>query len=337
MPPDSRSPRYALIVGNGRSGTNWLLTMLNASDLTHCRNEPQHISSSPFHSLPAPAAIAAADPEMALRWDAFVRWTVAHLGERDHRIIAPKQYLHKAAHRLGISTWSARPRLRRAIQNVSPEFAQGEWAMPWWMGSQARLEQAYSIFKLNDLPAWIVRWLLKHRRNRPIVHIVRHPGGQLSSGLKRYFSKLEPSAIAAETRLYRGLLKTAVQLEPDWQETIPEIESMSLTEALAWFWRYNNEAIYQTGQGCQNYYYLTYENLARNPIVIAKEVYRFYQIPWTAQAESIISQNTHTSVWGKLPADSKTVAEAWQDRLSDDQQQIVEQVLDGSLMQTWWS
>ena len=32
--------RYVLIAGQGRSGTNWLLQILDLSSQTHCRNEP---------------------------------------------------------------------------------------------------------------------------------------------------------------------------------------------------------------------------------------------------------------------------------------------------------
>lgn len=328
--------QYALIVGNGRSGTNWLLTILNASELTHCRNEPQHIANSPIHTLPTPQKIAAADPEMAQRWDAFVEWTVTHMGERDHPIVARKQYFYTMAQRLGLSTWPARPKIRRGLGFFLPRFRQGEWEMPGWIGSQTQLKKAYSILKLNDLPAWTVRWLLQHRPTVPIVHIVRHPGGQLNSGIKRFFSQLEPSEIESETRLYRDLLKTALQIDPEWEAAIRDIDSMDLAEAVAWFWRYNNEAIYYAGRGHQNYHCLIYENLAQNPIEIAKDIYKFCDIPWTTQVEAVISQNTRSSVWGKLPADSKTVSKAWRDRLSAKNQAIAERVLENSLLEAWW-
>lgn len=311
--------------------------MLNASEFTYCRNEPQHIANSPIHALRPPGETVENSPQTGPCWDAFAAWTATHMGERDHHIVAHKQYLHETAQRLGISTWPARPKLRKALSILMPSLRQGEWEMPWWVGSQARLEQAYSIFKLNDLPAWTVRWLLKYRPNVPVVHIIRHPGGQLNSGIRRFFSTLDPAEIESETRLYQGLLKTALQVDPDWQDIIPNIDSMTLAEAVAWFWRYNNEAIYKTGKEYKNYHWLIYENLAQRPIETAKSVYDFCEIPWTTQAEMNISQNRRTSVWGKLPSDSKTVSKAWQNKLSPENQLIANRVLEDSPLALWWS
>ena len=45
---------YALIAGHGRSGTNWLLHLLDRSATTHCRNEPNEIAGNAFAALPTP-------------------------------------------------------------------------------------------------------------------------------------------------------------------------------------------------------------------------------------------------------------------------------------------
>ena len=45
---------YALIAGHGRSGTNWLLHLLDRAAATHCRNEPNEIAGNEFAALPSP-------------------------------------------------------------------------------------------------------------------------------------------------------------------------------------------------------------------------------------------------------------------------------------------
>ncbi|MEQ9482329.1 hypothetical protein [Coleofasciculus sp. F4-SAH-05] len=47
-------PDYILIVGQGRSGTNWLLDLLDLSSETHCRNEGDQLATSPLAQLPSP-------------------------------------------------------------------------------------------------------------------------------------------------------------------------------------------------------------------------------------------------------------------------------------------
>ena len=42
---------YALITGQGRSGTNWLLELFDASSKTFCRNEPDRLEGSPLGLL----------------------------------------------------------------------------------------------------------------------------------------------------------------------------------------------------------------------------------------------------------------------------------------------
>ena len=334
---DSSSQQYALIIGNGRSGTNWLLSILDASPLTHCRNEPQDIPDSPFHNLPNAWELRDNPAAMDEKWDSFVNWTGTHMGERDHRITNPKAHVHPLAQQLGIAYWPVRPKIRRLLRLVLPELRQGEWKMPWWIGSQAKLDQAYAIIKINDLRAWIVRWLLENRPDVPIIHIVRHPGGQLNSGIRRFFSQLSSEKLASERSLYQNILKTAVQLDSQWADQFRDIETMSLMEAVAWFWRYNNEEIYKAGQNYSNYMLVVYEELAKNPLKYAEKVYDFCQIFWNQTVEDLIEAGTKTSVWGKLSNAPGKVSVAWKTELSSEHQRLTKCVLSGSLMESWWN
>ncbi len=333
---NSSSQQYALIIGNGRSGTNWLLSILDASPLTHCRNEPHDILDSPFHSLPDAWELRDNPALMDEKWDSFVNWTGTHMGERDHRIANPKAHVYPLAQQLGIAYWPVRPKIRRLLQMVLPELRQGEWKMPWWIGSQAKLDQAHAIIKINDLRAWIVRWLLKNRSDVPIIHIIRHPGGYLNSIISRFFSHLNPEQLESERSLYQSILRTAVQLDPQWAAQFGDIESMSLIEAVTWFWRYNNEEIYRTLQHYPNYMLVVYEELAMNPLKYAEKVYDFCQIPWNQSVEDLIQAGTKTSVWGKLSDTSAKVSVAWKSELSQEYQTLTKRVLNDSLMEDWW-
>lgn len=329
--------RYALIIGNGRSGTNWLLTMLDASRLTHCRNEPQDIATSPYHKLPEPPFIDSTSAAMDRRWDEFATWTAQRMGERDLPIANPKNHVHRWSQKIGLARLPARPRLQRLLQPIVPVLQQGEWRMPAWVGNQAQLEQALAILKVNDLKAWTAEWLFQQRPQVPIIHITRHPGGQLNSGIKRFFANLSPEQQISELRLHQTRLRTAVQLHPDWAAKFGNIDSMTLIESVAWFWRYNNEMIYQAGQESENYLAIVYEDLAQDPISYARKMYDFCQLPWTDDVEHIITQGLGTSVWGKLDKSSKSVANTWKKTLTSPHQELAKQVLQGSVMQSWWA
>lgn len=333
----SSTHRYALVIGNGRSGTNWLLSMLDASPLTFCRNEPQEIARSPYHQLPDPPLSGETSDLMANRWDAFVDWTASRIGERDHQPSVSKDYLYAWAQQTGLAGLPLRPKVQTALRPLVPALQQGEWRLPWWIGRQSQLEQAYAILKINDLKAWTAQWLFAHRRDVPILHIVRHPGGQLNSGIKRFFSDLTPAELDSEHRLYTGILRTAAALSPDWKAQFGDIDAMGLIEAVAWFWRYNNEEIYKAGQQADNYLCIRYEQLVQQPIESAQQVYALCGIPWTPEVEQQIKAGLGESVWGTLSKPPTAVANAWKSKLSAEHQTLANQVLQGSLMESWWT
>ena len=48
---DATGPDYAMVTGQGRSGTIWLLDLFDRSPETFCRNEPYNTGSSPLAEL----------------------------------------------------------------------------------------------------------------------------------------------------------------------------------------------------------------------------------------------------------------------------------------------
>lgn len=329
--------RYALIVGNGRSGTNWLLSMLDASPETHCRNEPQDILTSPFHGLPQPEQIQDLPGVMSERWLNFAEWTGSHMGERDHRIKTPKHHVHVLSQQLGVAHWPVRPKIRKALKLVWPEFRQGEWSMPWWIGRQGKLSQAYGVFKINDLRAWYVQWLLANYPHLPIIHLVRHPGGQLNSGINRFFSHLSQHELKQEHHLYTGILRTAAKLDSSWQNIFGDINSMELIEAVAWFWRYNNEEILKVGRLHSNYMFLTYEQLTKNPLSYARKMYDFCKIPWSSEIEGRIKDGLSLSMWGQLSEKPSEIADSWKSKLDPRYQLLAIRVMKGSNLEKFWA
>jgi hypothetical protein len=116
---------YALIAGHGRSGTNWLLHLLDRSATTHCRNEPNEIAGNAFAALPTPfVPIADGDADaFAGPWSQAVMEAAGQMGDRDRAVATRKSHLSAWAQQLGLCDALSRPRLRRVLASVVPAFA----------------------------------------------------------------------------------------------------------------------------------------------------------------------------------------------------------------------
>jgi Sulfotransferase family len=328
----SAPPRYAVITGNGRSGTNWLESILDASPLTHCRSEPYDIPTSPFHKIPHVWKAGKTVPDMDRLWDEVVMWSRNRIGQRDHPIASPKRHVYRLAQASGIARLIAHSKSRRMIAAFQPSLRQGEWQMPWWIGSQRRLEQAYPVFK-TELDHRMVSWILTHRPQVKILHIVRHPCGRLNSWLSRYVARRNTDDILA---VRKDRLHKIGEADPEWLAKFGDVDALSLVESEVWFWRYLNESVYAAGRGYPAYLRLTYEDLVANPLAHARTVYNFCELPWDAHIETIVTRGLDYSIRGKLPGTPSSVARAWKTRLSPEHIRTVETIVHASPIMEWW-
>ena len=325
--------KYALIVGHGRSGTNWLLDILDASPQTFCRNEPNEINDSPCNHLAPLWQVSRDMSDMDKHWDEIATWMGNHMGERDHRLTSPKIYVHLQAQKLGVANFPARPKIRTALRTVLPAMRAGEWEMPWWVGEQSKLNQAYAVLKINQA-ARVAVWLLKHRPNVPVLHIVRHPGGRFNSWKNRFLAERNEVEI---TQRNRDRLRDVLNIAPEWCDRFGDIDAMPIAESEMWFWRYVTENIHNAGEGLANYKLLLYENLAQDPVGTAKQVYEFCGLQWTHAVEDLVGEGTQESVWGKIQGTPMTVAREWRKKLNTSEVESVNRVLNGSLLENWWA
>ncbi len=324
---------YAIITGNGRSGTNWLETILDASPLTHCRSEPYGIPTSPFNHVPQIWKTGATVNDMEGLWDDIVAWSSSRIGQGDHAFKNPKRYVYPLARMIGITKLIAHSKSRRAIGLVQPSLRKGEWPMPWWIGNQRRLEQSYPIFKIN-LDQRIVAWLLENRPQARILHIIRHPCGRLNSWLTRYVAGRGSDEILS---VRRERLRKIGEAEPDWKVKFGNIETMSLVESEVWFWRYVNESAHAVGRNYPGYLRLVYEELVEDPLANARKAYEFCGLPWDRQVETIVSRGLDASIWGKLSDAPASIARSWRTKLLPEHIRTVENIVHDSPIMAWWA
>jgi hypothetical protein len=315
-------PDYVLIVGQGRSGTNWLLDLLDLSTQTYCRNEANKLPPSPLTELPSATVRNTLEPEFAQAWDSAIAAAAMRMGDRDRLNLEHKFYIHQPRVPGGLFLLAGRQR-RQWLTSLNPEFRQLDWAVPSWLLDLQKLKQALPVFKLNQVPGW-ASWVLQNRPNVLVIHIVRHPGGFLHSWKSRYSKTQDPEQLKQDNhqRLHR-----VAEFDTHWRSLLNHIDTMTVDESELWYWRYTSETIDSTGAGHSNYVRVIYEDLVSDPVAVTKLLYQKCQLPWTDEIEQKVVQGS---------SQSSSIASTWQSKLSADQLDAIKRVVDGSFVCHWW-
>lgn len=315
---------YAFVTGNGRSGTNWLLELLDLSPQTFCRSEPSGIETSPLKALDDDRFVKRADQSaLDSKWDDAVEWTARHMGERDRAITMPKDFIYPLSRRLGLYRMVRGPRFRWALSCVLSSLRGGEWPLPSYIFNFARMQQALPILKLVSSPGWS-DYVICNRPDSRMFHIVRHPGGYLHSWATRYRSKTDEEKIHRENRVR---LETIAREQPQWGERFGDILAMSTEESELWFWCYAAETIDRAGEGKPGYYRIIYEELTSAPIPIVKRCYEMCGLEWSESVEQAV-------LAASLAAPS--IAAKWRKNLSPEQIALTTRILDQSTLGEHW-
>jgi hypothetical protein len=322
MPPRAE---YVLIIGHGRSGTNWLLDLLNISSHTLCRNEPDQIAASPLAKLSrASSPMVPGGDLSALEdgWDAAVQWTATHMGETDPPLIGPKNYLFEFSRGTGL-TRLLNYRSRRIASRLFPSLRGSEWELPFWVGDRAAMAHALPVVKLVQAPIWSV-WVLANRSTARVLHIVRHPGGFLNSWKNRY---LKRHSIEAVARANQDRLEAIVRVQPKWGKEFGDLAAMLPIESELWYWRYSTETIHAAGHGRPQYALVIYEHLAFQTLAEIRRLFDACGLEWNERVEHSVKRLSNASA---------DIAAAWKSRLQPEEIHSIERVLAGSPMEAWW-
>jgi len=318
-----------LLIGQGRSGTNFLLSLLDRSPESHCRNEPDQLDRSALSRL-AEFRFFVEDPaRLGPAFDQAILEAARCIGPRDHMAEVPKDWLRGALRGLGYGYLRNRYRfVERVIRRRKPMDGR-ELRFPRWMIDPASLERAFHVFKLNAAVG-LGSWALAERPGTRVLHIVRHPGGFAKSWLKRW--------VRGEGGMDRGQgtqaplrdeerLREVAHRDPAWARRLGDIDGMSRAEGELWWWRYVNEALYEAGRSSPAYRRVLYEDLAHEPLRVTREVYEFCGLTWNEAIGAGVAS---------IARGSERIASAWKDELEPQMVQLVEKVLDDGPMASWW-
>jgi hypothetical protein len=323
---DARVLRYALLLGQGRSGTNYLLQLLNQSPHTHCRNEADQLRESGLARL-APWRFFADEhdfPALEEVWDGAMREAALCMGPRDHVVAHDKDWLRPGMRRIGYAYLRNRYRAVHALLRRGPPMFGRESRFPFWLSSSARLERAFHVFKLNAAVG-LATFLFRRRPAAKAIHIVRHPGGFTRSWQKRW---VESADRQASERVAKERLLEIARRDPTFARHFGDPAPLSYIEAELWFWRWCNERIRADGAGTSSYFGLTYEELAADPAQVARRILEACELPWSEELR------------GRMLAfsgEAGRIAEAWKDSLDKGTVELIERVLDTSPLARSWA
>lgn len=324
------------IAGFGRSGTNWLLNLLDLHPSTHCRNEPDRLATSPFQRLPCNEHSAVTPETFAAAWDTAVRWACLRYGERDRMPRRHKSYLRDRTVDLGLWRVLEKRRVRSLLSVTSPSLRKAEWTVPWWLDAPDALSRARHVLKLNDRHYWFA-WVMAQRPSSRIVHLVRHPGGVLQSWRKRWLGENDAAVVRRECI---ARLERISKVSPAWAERFGDLDEIPTAAAELWYWRYSTEHMCRHGARTASYKRLLYEQLVADPVRELRDVYEFCGLSWQPDIEPEVDPRTASpgsrSRWyERVPVDAQA-ARGWRKHTSPEDIELIEWVLTGSFMEHWW-
>ena len=329
---DPRTPdlAHALLIGQGRSGTNYLLGLLDQSPGTHCRNEPDQLDRSALAGLSDFRFFVDDEARLAARFDEAVRQAARCVGPRDHLTDVDKAWIRAGRRRSGYFLIRQRIRMVERLLRWRKPMDGKELVFPGWMVDPAALARSVHVFKLNGAVGYGA-WALRARARTRVIHIVRHPGGFAKSWLKRW--------VRGEGGQQRGRgnadrwrdedrLREVARRDPRWAALFGDIARMERFEGELWWWRWTNETLLAAGDGRASYRRVLYEDLTRQPETVTRATYEFLGLEWS---------DTIAARVAALSRGAERIARAWRDELEPEHVATVERVLQGSPMEHWWS
>jgi hypothetical protein len=326
----SRELDYALLIGQGRSGTNYLLSLLDLSRRTHCRNEPDQLDGSALSRLAEFRFFADDEARLGALYDAAIQQAARCVGPRDHMAAVDKTWLRAGCRRAGYFLLRQRYRaVERLIRRRKPMDGR-EHRFPRWMVRGGELARSFHIFKLNAAVGYGA-WALRARPTARLLQIVRHPGGFAKSWLKRWVrgeGGMDRGRGTADRLRDEDRLREVARRDPRWARMLGDINAMGRAEGELWWWRYVNETLHQAGQGRRGYLLVLYEDLAADPVGTSRTVYDACGLGWDEDVAAGVRA---------LSTGAERIARAWKDELEPEMVALVLKVLDGSPMASWWS
>ena len=302
------SARRLVILGSPRSGTTWLGKIFDSHPDVLYRHEPDTICRNgdiPF--LPEAEAVAAAVP-------AFAAYLTELLRVRHPKVTAQAPFFAKKFR----PTWASIPHriLARAAQG-SAWAAERSSGVPVLsvpdMVAQGRAPEVVVMKSVSSLGR--ASLFLEADPTLRLIHIARHPCGQIASRLRGCRQALLDAHTFVGS-LARTRLATRLGLDE------PRMASLSIEGQMACQWTIANTMVHEALVGHPRYRFVAYEGLSASPEAAARAIFEWAGLSWSAQTEEFLHLSTAGSGRERyfgVVRDSRREIGKWQKELSQTQ------------------
>lgn len=282
---------YVLIAGMGRSGTNYLLDVLDYSSVTICRNEPDEIPESSFYYLDNKfTTVPFGSDEFDKNWNESVAEAKKHYSIRDRAWGSNKIYQRFFWSKSFADFFLSGIRKRKLFSSIWPQLKGQQYQLPNFILDSTLLDQMLLVLKIIMKPGWIIH-LLDKKPDIGVLHVVRHPCGYFNSMKSRYIDKIGEEK--ARTGVLQRLRNIAEE-DPSWKKKflqVGELDNMEMYElSVCWWWCFN-ETLYSYANNKKNYFFFLFEDLVNAPEASAQLIYE--KVGIQDKKESMYRLNHH--------------------------------------------
>ena len=285
---------FVLITGNGRSGSNRLLDILDHSPDTACRNEMNGVVHGDFGTIGGMLFTDDLTPDRKAKLDQAVARAGLRRSDRDRPPQVKKSYFRPHIISDAMHWATSKDRVRFALARTPLLAAHDEWDLPGWYTDQTKLAKALGVLKLNAGPAWTLHLHATHPNAR-IIHNLRRPHSYLNSWYNR-FAKTEGPAHFE--KFWSDVPRIFAHFGRDDYERLHDFSKESVMEIELWRWRYTNETLHQALKGSDRAITITYADIDDDPGAAAEKVYTFAGLPFNAAVSELV-QNMRNTLFAK--------------------------------------
>ncbi|MFK7883751.1 MAG: sulfotransferase [Phycisphaerales bacterium] len=301
VPGPATRPPLVLVTCAGRSGSKWMLRLLDFHPQTLCRNEPERMS---------PWLKDRDTPD----WDAWFRRAMdvgPRIGFVDRTPAMPKDHMRAWVK----ATRADKLLYTRTLQKLLGRHPEARYPGAFYNAS--RVATAQRVLKVINARYFICR-ALQETDHFPIIHMIRHPGGMLNSWLNRFAPTQDQTELFATQQ---QILRNIHESDPAYASISGPVEGKELVELKLWCWRHAQDHILRLGREHPRYMPVVFEQLSQDPIRLMEPIYAMCGLEFTDQVRTLIRAET---------SQSESIAAAWKDKLGIERVAHVERVLDGS-------
>lgn len=308
--------RYVLIAGNGRSGSNRLLDILDQSPRTVCRNEMNAVMGGEFNEIGGLLFLEDMTDARAQKLNGAIGRAKRRRSERDRAAKVVKDHYRKQWLGDVIHLAMSKSKLRAAMARTPLLKSDQEWNVPTLITDPKKLAEAILVLKLNAGPAWAVYLHQKDPEAR-IIHNIRDPRAYLNSWYNRFAADKDAAHFEKH---FRDIPRIFAHFDSGDYGRLRDFSQESRMEIELWRWRYTNEILHTALLGSDRAMTITYKAIDKDPVGAAEQIYAVAGLELNDQTRKMVKSMRNT-----LFAKKHSI------KLENDHiDAMIERVLDGS-------